>query len=277
MDAYVAPRPLNLGGIIAATLRVYLGNYLTFVVILAIYQVPLAIWGVALQAMPDLVCLWGLLFLPIVVVAMLSPGALVSAAGQGYAEDRVDLLSAYRQALSRLFSIIGASILVGIVAILLSITVIGIPVAIYFGVRWSMYMCAIMLEGRGARGALSRSTDLVRGSWWRVFGILLVLGLTLGIISFLVGAVLGIVAVVLGIGSSPVFTAAGGVLVGILIGAFTLISQVVLFYDLRTRKEGLNVGPTDDGPPVDMTPTTDATLPMDTIPPTDATPPTEAS
>lgn len=43
--------------------------------------------------------------------------------------------------------------------------------AIYFLIRWLFYWMFILFEGSTARTALRRSTELVEGTWWRVFGI----------------------------------------------------------------------------------------------------------
>ena len=59
----------------------------------------------------------------------------------------------------------------------LAVTIIGIPFAIYFGVRWGLYGVPVMIESSRVWNALGRSTELVRGSWWRVFGIMLVITL----------------------------------------------------------------------------------------------------
>lgn len=43
--------------------------------------------------------------------------------------------------------------------------------AIYFLIRWYFYWMFILFEGSTAGTALRRSTELVEGTWWRVFGI----------------------------------------------------------------------------------------------------------
>ena len=58
---------------------------------------------------------------------------------------------------------------------LLAITIIGIPFAIYLGVRWGFYAQAVLIEEHSATNALRRSRELVKGAWWRVFGIILAL------------------------------------------------------------------------------------------------------
>jgi hypothetical protein len=55
-------------------------------------------------------------------------------------------------------------------AILLTITVVGIPFAIHRFVRWSLFAQACMLDDLSATESLVHSSELVRGEWWRTFG-----------------------------------------------------------------------------------------------------------
>ncbi len=250
----VARRPLDLGGILSATFGVYRDNYLAFVIILATYLVPIAAVSAIQQAQPKE--LWTAV-LQLVVTALggaLGNAATIYAAARAYDGGRVDAGAAYQHALGRFGSLVGAAFLIGLVTVLLSMTIIGIPVAMYFATRWSMSICAVVLEGRGARAALSRSTELVRGSWWRVFGILFVLGLIfvgiylLGLISIVLGsAFLYIIQYITGAAESSVsaFASLAATVLDILIGAFSTIGLTILFYDLRTRKELMGVSPTD--------------------------------
>ena len=48
---------------------------------------------------------------------------------------------------------------------------IGTPLAIYLGIRWGFGVLPILFEGTSFGTALRRSSELVRGTWWRVCGI----------------------------------------------------------------------------------------------------------
>ena len=54
--------------------------------------------------------------------------------------------------------------------LLLTITVVGIPLAIHRLIRWSLFAEACMLDNLSASASLRRSSELVRGRWWRTFG-----------------------------------------------------------------------------------------------------------
>ena len=118
-----------------------------------------------------------------------------------------------------------AAIIIGIGFILLVIP------GIYLLVRFAFVSPAVVLERKGPGEALSRSAELVRGSWWRVFGI----GLLVFILVAVANGVLGGVLVVL---LSPRIANAVGVLVSILVQPFAMSALVLLYYDLRIRKEG---------------------------------------
>ena len=66
---------------------------------------------------------------------------------------------------------------------------VGVPVAVWLLVRWSLFAQCVVLEGLSWRAALSRSHALVRRHWWRVAGInLAVVGVAL-----LLGPAVGVV------------------------------------------------------------------------------------
>ena len=100
---------------------------------------------------------------------------------------------AYSFALGRYMAMLGASLLAGLGVLLMAITIIGIPFAIFFGVRWFFVYQTASLERCGPLAALARSSNLVGGNWWRVFGILLLMFILWIIASSIAGAVLGLV------------------------------------------------------------------------------------
>ena len=121
-----------------------------------------------------------------IVVALFSVGALLFAGAQAYLGKQITAGAAFGQVTRRFGSYLGSSLLMMLIIGLLAITIIGIPFAIYFGTRWSFYGQAVMIEETSATNALKRSRELVRGSWWRVFGIMLAIFL----LSFMIETVL---------------------------------------------------------------------------------------
>ena len=58
------------------------------------------------------------------------------------------------------------SVLAGLGSLLLCVTVLGIPAAIYFGLGWTLVGQVCLLESLGGRAALRRSGWLVRSHRW---------------------------------------------------------------------------------------------------------------
>ena len=153
----------------------------------------------------------------------------------------------------------------GAVAILLVLA--GAPVAILVGVRLSMAGTVVLMEGHrapdlglyipervGVGGALKRSWRLVKGRFWRSFGILLFAGLVVTIVGYAIqlgllilvgtlaawadssGAAGEVVAISVGVASGV-----GALLATIASLSFVSAVLAMLYLDLRVRREGLDL------------------------------------
>lgn len=92
----------------------------------------------------------------------------------------------YRTVFSRfrdLFLAVGRA---AVVTVLLSLTVVGIPLAVQRLVRWS-FLPQSVLDGRAPRAASQESARLVRGSWWRTFGLTATINVSTLLTALLVG------------------------------------------------------------------------------------------
>ena len=113
----------------------------------------------------------------------------------------------------------------GLAAILMAITIIGIPFAIFFGVRWFFVMQTASLERLGPLAAMASSSNLVRNNWWRTFGIFLLMGILLGIANGIASAVVGL---------TPYL---GPIVVAVVFAPVWIIVQILLYQDLRVRRD----------------------------------------
>ena len=136
--------------------------------------------------------------------------------------------------------------------------------AIYFLIRWLFYGMFILFEGSTVGTALRRSTELVEGTWWRVFGITvaiysisLMIALVLLATCFFLVILTGIIdeAPFLEMISrmlSPPVSEMGWLSYVILrfmvrsVFTFTTlpiwaIGPTLLYFDLRIRKEGFDI------------------------------------
>ena len=110
---------------------------------------------------------------------------LVYASTQVYLSRDIASQEALQQAWRRFLPLLGSTVLYYLVTICLSVTIIGIPFAIYFAFRWGLFTLPVLFEETTARNALRRSTELVKGTWWRVFGIMLAIFLIAFMIAFI--------------------------------------------------------------------------------------------
>ena len=109
----------------------------------------------------------------------------------------------------------------------MSITVVGVPVAIWLFVRWQFMPQAIVLEGHNGRAALARSGHLTRRRWWHTA---LVTGVTVAIVNGL-GIVVGLVLLVVFTGLPLWALSAMVALCNILVMPFGALVMTYLYGD----------------------------------------------
>ena len=113
---------------------------------------------------------------------------------------------------------------------------------VYLAVRWSLSVAAMMAEDIGPIAAMSRSWSLVSGQWWRTFGIIVIVLIMRAIIGAALGFLFGIIAGVATTGDVQLaVVAVGSTLLGAIITPLVTIAIVLLYFDLRVRKEGLDL------------------------------------
>jgi hypothetical protein len=192
----------------------------------------------------------------LLLVRPLVEGAVVMAAGRGYFEGPPSFGHAYAVAGRRLgtllmaltlqvlanLGIVAVSVAAGLVLALVSPWLIPVPLVLglvgmaLLGLQFSFVVETVVLEGSGAMAALGRSRRLARRSYGRITLVYL-LGL---VATFVLGRIFATVAGLVAPGSPFVATFSG--MLATLIGLpFGWASFVVLYYDQRVRKEGLDL------------------------------------
>jgi hypothetical protein len=153
-------------------------------------------------------------------------------------------------------------------AVAVAMMLVGGVLVLIFGVRLVLAGTVVLMEGRhapdiglhiparvGIWGALRRSWRLVKGKFWRVFGILLFGGLVVNIVSYALQ--FGITTLVFTVGSwADSSESTGATAVAVALGAaaavatvLTLVAslafmsavQALIYLDLRIRREGLDL------------------------------------
>ncbi|MGW0117264.1 oxidoreductase [Streptomyces sp. NPDC003327] len=135
-------------------------------------------------------------------------------------------------------------------------TLLTAPFSAWLWVKFSLAPSAAVMEGQGPLAAMRRSSRLVSGSWWRIFGCTLVAGLIAAVANWVLQQVLNmVVSTPLSVADGPSADSPGDVLlllapvlviatVGSLVGQFvtSVLPPLVtglLYVDQRIRKENL--------------------------------------
>jgi hypothetical protein len=184
----------------------------------------------------------------------------------------------WRRSRGRLLAALGLALLIGLVTVLAVVVVLvpgavalaagsglvggillaagvagGIFVAVLLYTRWSLAAPALMLENASVTTSMRRSWRIVRGSTWRVFGILLLAGIIVNIGQAVVTVPVGLLAGLLTAGQSSPYeslpltfaqllvSGVGTIVAGAIFYPFSAAVSALLYIDLRMRREGLDV------------------------------------
>ncbi|MBN1918628.1 MAG: hypothetical protein JW889_12030 [Verrucomicrobia bacterium] len=280
--------PMTVGQILDRTFKLYRDNFARFLAIVAVIYVPIALATIALMV-PIMRTVADMaesaqnrggefdpgtavaLFLPLGVMALLSMlaqalcnAALIKSVSESYLGRGVTVGQAYAAVLPRLLPIIGASILV---AILCAVGLVFCVVpGVIFWLWFLLTMQTIVVEKQGAVAGMRRSKSLMAGNLGKGFGLSLVIVLITWIANTVFQRIGGLVVgaptsdnLVTPVVMTQLFSIVGQMLV-MPIGAG---AYILLYYDLRIRKEGFDlqllaqafgtgVPPADGIPPVQM-------------------------
>lgn len=159
------------------------------------------------------------------LVGQLIVGALVYAAREAFSGGAPTFQPSLQAARERLGPLLTTALLSGV------LTVASLVAFPYFAVRWGLSSQAVMLEDKRNWAALDASSSLVRGSWWRAFGILLLVNVV-----FILSIPVGVAASLAGVNSTAFAFANSAVLA--LAQPFTVLAGTLLYFDLKARHAG---------------------------------------
>ena len=244
----------NLGALLDETFAIYGRHLWRFITLVAVVQVPVSIVSTGLYQVFE----GG----PVVFAAAVALegfgtvfvyGAAVFSVGQHYITGEITLRECYGRAWWRVLSLLGVTIVVLLIISILvvpptltdqgavvTLASILIAPAIAVLVYLTMPVQAVIVEGMNAPAALRRSFELIRGSWWRIFGITLVLGLValgLAIVLSIPFALIAALGSGQASGLSFVSQFVGDAIVQSIVQPVVFIAGTLLYYDMRVRKE----------------------------------------
>ena len=249
-------RALTVGEILDRAFRIYRTGFVMLLGVVAVMMIPQGVLRfISILYLRDTrfvdITLSGI-FQNLAVV-----GLVVAISNLNLGKD-ITINSAYSQGVKRFWSVIGSNFMVGL-AIALPAFVIGIcfgltglgwlaiililPIAMFASTRWSLNTSAIVLENIGALAGLTRSWALTKDHFWRVFATSFaatLLSLLLTILpSLLTSYFLGLMDVSLRLIELTNLVMEQISLIFAL--PFTIAVQVLIYYDLRIRDEGLDL------------------------------------
>jgi hypothetical protein len=236
----------TIGEILSTAFDIYRANASKLLLVVAIVVVPLSLLSAIIAGVvfdPDIDVTTGelgrnfggyllsgaILGLIAVLISAMLQAATVRAAAQATIGDPVDVEQSYRYGFRRLLSVILISVLVGLIVAAGFILLI-IP-GIIFLTLLSVSIPALIVEDRRGTDALGRSWGLVQGTFWHALGVIVLAALIVGVVSGIIGAIGGTAWAV-----RWIFTA----IAQILTAPYAALVSVLLYLDLRARKESLS-------------------------------------
>jgi hypothetical protein len=159
-------------------------------------------------------------------------GALVTAVAD-VRDGRVDLTleETFRASQDRLWQVVVVGLVVGV------IVAIGFVLLIVPGLIALTWLIAaipvVVLERADLGEALSRSIDLVRGSAWQVFGLIVLLFLILLVVSAVVSGILALIGL-----STEVARVLGSAVTNAVLVPFVAVALTLAYFRLKELREG---------------------------------------
>ncbi len=265
-----ALRPLGVGELLDASIRLMRRRFGDFVILVAITTIPVQIVTVFVlfSVLPDpnasttsfnvstessattttgatsggqLAAL-----LATVVLGLLATQFATGACTTLASETHLGRVSEWKSSLGAAWKRFGSIVWVSIIYLVVPILGLFLCIApgVWLYVAWSLAIPVLMVEGARGTKAIGRSYRLVRGRWWPIFGVVLLAQIFLGIVSSVLGVMFAIPLAIANPTSewaTAIFTVLPNALAGLVTLPFTVALYVVLYYDQRVRKEGFDI------------------------------------
>ena len=255
-------RPLEIGDMLDETFRMYRRHFLLFAGISLLLAIPsAALYGLAfawfsvalrdttgtdLSYLTPLIATAGAGFLVTLAILPFTNAAVMYAACESALGRPVTLGGVFSGILRRYFPLLGYWLLftvTGLLAALLCVAPLVLWVWVFVG--WIIVTPAMFIENISLGAAMRRSWQLVRGRWWRTFLVLFLMLIVWYVARLALDAFLQLGQFLLAIVLSPFIVAgvtlAGAELVSALVSPVLQILIVLVYFDLRVRREALDL------------------------------------
>lgn len=283
--------PMSIGGILDRTFKIYKDNFIRFITIVAIIQVPIAlIMIISLSVLqrgapvqnqngsnqsisetrqnpgnfsiersrtrtnntgqdehnPFVFLVGSIGMIVSSILGMLGHilcrGALTKSVSESYLGTEITVAQAYSFVLPKFLTLIGAGILV-VLIIYMGLILLIVP-GIIFALWFALTTPAIVVENLKAIKGLSRSKALASGNLGKIFSVgflVVVISWVIGIPFSLAGSYLGRILFSNNIMLMTFVNQLISIIGQILIVPIGAIAYILLYYDLRIRKEGFDL------------------------------------
>ena len=256
-------RPLEIGDLLDETFRLYRRHFFLFAGLSVLLSIPSAglsgffsyalLNGLLQQTNPGETPNLNLNFLgPTLVAAVivllitlvLLPffyGAVTFAACESALGRPVTAAGILSGVMRNYFQLLGYWLLIGFMLVLFCV----LPLWIWIWVGWVAVMPIMFIENVGLGAAMGRSRRLVEGRWWRTFLVVFLIFIIIYAVRIALGAFIGLGQVLLQLVVSPLvvvwISGATSVIVDSLVNPVFQIAIVLIYFDLRVRREGLDL------------------------------------
>ncbi len=221
----------DLGQIVDTAIKIYRQNFGEFLAI-GVLTLPLFLASSLASALVGNIYVYMGVSLTLVI-----PGILLGIAAQAamaravadLAEGMVpEFGSIYGRVARRFWTLVRTGFRVILIFLALCATVIGIPVAFYLAIRWAFFSQAIIIDGESSPRSTEASARIVAGSWWRTFGILVIIGLLANVPVEVIRLVFS--------PANAVAAAMAGAVIAVIAFPFSAVGSTLLYFDLQSRK-----------------------------------------
>jgi hypothetical protein len=247
--------PMGLMELAVHCLRISLRNLPMLLALAAVLLGPIlilmAIGGILLfsAASMEATALRDVLGLILIILSVLGYvtlfGYFYAAVTLAVSLDVIGLKAGPIQILRRLRGTVGIQILgttfLQSLAVLGGLLLLIIPGIVFF-VRFAFAIPVVTLERVAYASAMHRSRELIKGQWWRLFGALLFFLMITYIGSFILGRIFSVPIAMLGVTWKEAYNI-GYSLASLVLMPVSFAYPVLLYYDLRIRKEPINIEP----------------------------------
>ena len=198
--------------------------------VVAIVVVPLTFLLNALAASGNWLALGLVTVVNFFVLTPMLAAAIVKASADAYLGSDPDIVGTYRYAFGRIGPLL-LVILLMTIGILLGFIALIIPGLILL-VRWYFAPTIVVVEDERGTDAIKRAWRLSSGHFWKIVGTVLLAGILAGIVATIISLPFRGPYVIQSLGES---------IASVITQPFTSIVGVLLYFDMRIRKEGFDL------------------------------------